>query len=941
MGVAANYLQAHLSEVQVFCSLAFLFLGTVILMQPRDDGYDFEKRLPLLAWSALAAGMQELILGTGLGAELSLFAAWIPAGLLLFSAVLLVEFGRRLWQGLDDGLSRHLAAWLRPAAYALPTLGVVALTAAANDPLVGFTAGVRYFFVLTGSLLTGSGFVVLHRQLSVGEGLRLCPVRFLPLAAAGFLAYALFGGVVVAGDPVLPSWLPTQAGLLAAAGIPAEVFRALCVLSVAVGVGALLRGINVESRRHERVAQEVLRASEGYFRGLFESANVGIAFTDAEGIQLRFNAAHEQLTGYAAAELQGMHFTQLIHAEDRSRIVALSRELRDGKRDHVRAEMRVVRKNGGISWLDMSVVKVVDRDSLHFITVLSDVTEHKQAESRLRLLARVFEHSGEAILITDADNCIITVNDAFTRLTGYAQEDAIGQNPSLLATGRTPPEVYTAMWQALAADGYWEGEIWDRRKDGSEYPKWLAISAVRDGSGELLNYIGRFNDITAQKRAEEQIRRLAHHDPLTGLPNRFTLRGRLDQALAAARREKRKVAIMFIDLDRFKTINDTCGHPVGDALLIEVAGRLQSCVRDSDVVARLGGDEFVIVLTGVETQMAVAGVGEKILRELGRPYRIENHDLHSTPSIGIALFPDDGDNVERLMQHADTAMYHAKSNGRNNYRYFTADMNVAAEERQRLEQEMHLALERNEFVLNYQPQIETGSGYVRSVEALVRWEHPQLGTLPPARFLPAAEESGFIVPLGEWVLDQACRQVREWRNDGLHVARVAVNVSAAQLRDHAFAGAILDTLTGHGLSGRDLELELSEAEAMENAESVAHVLESLRHMGVALVIDDFGTGYAPLRYMKLLPVQRIKLDRSFIKDIKIDQNDAAICAATRAIAQNLGLGLVAHGVECAAERDTLDGIGYNQFQGYLYCEPMSAAAARDFMRAQRRELRPN
>jgi len=575
---------------------------------------------------------------------------------------------------------------------------------------------------------------------------------------------------------------------------------------------------------------------------------------------------------------------------------------------------------------------VRDSAAMRYVAVFSDVTEHKQAENRLRLLASVFEHSGEAILITDPDNRIITVNDAFTRLTGYAQAEAVGRNPKLLAAGRTTAEEYQAMWRALAQDGYWEGEIWDRRKDGSQYPKWLAISVVRGENGEVLNYIGRFNDITAQKRAEEQIRRLAHHDPLTGLPNRFTLRGRLEQALAAAPRDKGKVAIMFIDLDRFKTINDSFGHQVGDALLVEVAQRLQACVRQSDVVARLGGDEFVVVVTGVESGIAVANVGEKILAELSRPYPIAGRDLSTTPSVGIAIFPDDGDNAERLMQNADTAMYNAKANGRNNCRYFTVDMNVVADERQRLEQDMTLALERGEFELIYQPQIDAASGQIRTVEALLRWNHPQLGLLPPGKFLAIAEKSGFIIPLGEWVLDKACRQLREWRDAGLRVPSVAINVSANQLRNHALIDSVLQTLVRHGLSGKDLELELCEAAAMQDPEATVNVLHALRDLGIALVIDDFGTGYSSLRYLKMLPVQRIKLDRSFIRDVDIDRNDAAICAATVAMANSLGLGLAAHGVEKEAERVLLNSFGYNQFQGYLYCEPMSAADACAFMR---------
>lgn len=430
-----------------------------------------------------------------------------------------------------------------------------------------------------------------------------------------------------------------------------------------------------------------------------------------------------------------------------------------------------------------------------------------------------------------------------------------------------------------------------------------------------------------QQEAEERIRQIAYQDHLTGLPNRLQLKTRLEQALSWAQREKIGVAVLFIDMDRFKIINDTLGHRFGDGLLVEIARRLEGVVRQSDVVARLGGDEFVVVLVGVENAGYVAYATERIRDMLGQTYQVEGHELHSTPSIGIALFPSDGDTVDALMKNADAAMYHAKASGRNNYQFFTARMNESVRERLLLENHLRQALGAEQFVLHFQPQFDASSGRAFVAEALLRWIHPVEGLMPPARFIPVAEEIGMMADLGDWVLRQALRQLRRWRESGANAARVAVNVSIHQLRDERFPERLARILAGANLDPGDLELELTESVAMENPQTAIAILKRLRAMGVHLTLDDFGTGFSSLGYLKLLPVQCLKLDRSFVSNIEIDQNDAVICGAVIALAHTLGLKVVAEGVETREHLDILYGLGCDAFQGYLLGRPLSGDQA--------------
>ncbi|MDX9944607.1 MAG: EAL domain-containing protein, partial [Azonexus sp.] len=546
------------------------------------------------------------------------------------------------------------------------------------------------------------------------------------------------------------------------------------------------------------------------------------------------------------------------------------------------------------------------------------------AQNRERLLGVAFHHSGEAIMITDHDNCIVTVNPAFTELTGYTQEEVVGKNPSMLSAGRTTREEYERMWAAISLKGYWQGEIWDRRKDGGVYPKWLSISVMRDESGEIRFHIAHFSDISAERAAEAKLHHMAHHDMLTGLSNRVSLKDRLEHALALARRESSRVALLFIDLDRFKSINDTLGHHVGDELLIAVSQRLRQCVRESDLVARLGGDEFVVMLPGLDQSPAAASVAEKIVASIGEPYLIGAHTLYTTPSVGIAIYPEDGADGESLMRNADAAMYHAKSAGRNNFQFFDAKMNELAVERLSIEHALRHALSRDEFRLHFQPVIDIRTGRVASIEALVRWQHPERGLLAPGFFIGVAEETGLIQAIGDWVLWAACRQLADFRAAGMADVRMAINISALQMRNGNLPVLAQGIMAAYSLQAGDLIFEITESIAMEQPKETERILDQLHAMGIQLALDDFGTGYSSLSYLKLFALDTLKLDRSFVEEIGVDADGQIICDATIGLAHSLRLRLVAEGVETQEQLDYLQARGCHYVQGYLFSRPLPA-----------------
>ena len=544
----------------------------------------------------------------------------------------------------------------------------------------------------------------------------------------------------------------------------------------------------------------------------------------------------------------------------------------------------------------------------------------------LRISAIAFE-THEAIVITDCHPKILRVNQAFQDITGYAAEEVIGRNPNILSPMRQSKAFYEEMWSTIFREGKWSWEVLDRRKSGEIYPKWLTITAVTAPDGTLTNYVGSFFDITERKKAEEEINRLAFFDPLTNLPNRRLLLDRLQHALATSARSGRHGAIMFIDLDNFKTINDTEGHNYGDLLLVEMARRLQSCVREGDTVARLGGDEFVVMLEDLASHAEQAAaqadeVGEKIRAAINTPCLVNEREFHSTASIGINLFADRGDTAETLLKYADIAMYQAKGAGRDVVRFFDPDMQTALEARAAIESDLRHALAERQFSLHYQAQIDD-AGRIFGAEALVRWIHPQRGMVSPVQFIPIAEESSLIIDIGHWVLETACRQIALWSNDEQKCnLTLAVNVSARQFKLPDFADKVKAVIREHRINPSRLKLELTESVVLEDLDDIVTKMHALKALGVGLSMDDFGTGYSSLSYLKQLPLDQLKIDRSFVRDIATDPNDAVMVRTIIDMAHNFRLNVIAEGVETEAQLAFLKRHDCMAYQGYLFSKPV-------------------
>ena len=578
------------------------------------------------------------------------------------------------------------------------------------------------------------------------------------------------------------------------------------------------------------------------------------------------------------------------------------------------------------------------QDEEQFINAIADtmagVIQRKQAEDKLKQAATVFEHATEGIIVTDIKSNIITINRAITEITGYSAEEAIGKNPSIWESDRHDPSFFQAMWASIEQTGQWRGEVWNRRKNGEAFPCWQTIRAVEGDSGEITHYVSILTDITAIKESQAKVEYLAHHDPLTDLPNRVLFNARLEHALNRSQRDKKRIGVLFLDLDRFKHINDSLGHPAGDRLLQLAAERLKAQVREEDTGARLGGDEFTIILEQLSSPKEAGIVASKILKSFHEPFELEDHTLHITASIGISLYPEDGTDVTTLIRNADAAMYRAKESGRNNYQFYHKEFTTTAEERMRLEASLRLALEREEFILYYQPQYSLETGQLIGAEALVRWQQPEQDLISPAKFIPLAEETGLILPLGEWVLTTACAQMTEWQARGVNLQQMSVNISGKQLQSKEFLSMFQRVISKTGCRADWLELEVTEGFIMQQAEQSVNLLEDLRAMGVKLAIDDFGTGYSSLSYLKHLPFTKLKIDQSFVRDIPQDADDMAIAKAVIALGRSLRLKVIAEGVETEQQASFLISEGCDEVQGYLYSRPVPAEEFAAFLEDQ-------
>ncbi|WP_306606513.1 EAL domain-containing protein [Azonexus sp.] len=562
-------------------------------------------------------------------------------------------------------------------------------------------------------------------------------------------------------------------------------------------------------------------------------------------------------------------------------------------------------------------------------TQSTDITARKDAENQLRLTARVFDHSGEGIVITNRKGIIMTVNKAFVEVTGYTEREVIGKMTNLLSSGKHGHEYYTEMWQQIDSKGWWQGEIWNKRKNGEIYPEWLTINSVKDTQGEILHYVGIFSDISVVKESQKRIEYLATHDELTGLPNRALYIDRLKQAIAKAGRSKTQIAVMFVDVDNFKIVNDSMGHDVGDLLLRQVTGRLAECVRAGDTVARFGGDEFTILLENTRPT-EVSATAERIINQLSLPHILDDRKLYTTASIGICMYPDDGMDTQTLLKCADIAMYRAKDSGKNNFQFFTEELKALTSERMFYASDLRQALERGQLYLVYQPQIDMNTGLAVGLEALLRWRHPERGLVPPSRFIPVAEETGLIEVVGEWVLESVCQQIAAWKSVGLEPPRISVNISSRQLRKAHFPEKIELLLSKFGLGAESLALEFTEHALLENVDYVLAMITQLKSQGLHLSLDDFGTGYSSLSYLKRYSLDEIKIDRSFVDGIANEPHDRAIATAIIAMASALDIRVVAEGVENEEQKMTLLASGCSIAQGYLFAKPLTVGEVEVF-----------
>ncbi len=699
----------------------------------------------------------------------------------------------------------------------------------------------------------------------------------------------------------------------------------------------IMQKLEYQSRRFKPYSSSCLRLPDPYLRAVFDATPGAMLISNEQGIIIMVNQQAELLLGYKLEELVGQSIEVLVpegfrskHPELHAKFVAspVARPLRAGR------SVKARRKDGSSFDVDINISPIKTEQGLFFASTLRDVTQHKQAEAYLRIAAIAFE-SNEPMVITDADSVILQINRAFTESTGYSKEEAIGQKTNLLKSGRHDEAFYAEMWASIEFNGTWQGEIWDRRKNGEIYPKWLIISVVKGDDGEVTHYVGTHIDITERKAAEEQIKQLAFYDPLTQLPNRRLLQERLKHGIDVERRDGKRLALLMLDLDRFKAVNNSLGHLAGDELLQQVAARITNRLRDVDTVARLGGDEFIVLLEDITHPEDAARVAENIISDLSEPFYVaQGEEVQIGVSIGIGLYPQHGENIDILMDNADAALYQAKDAGRGCFAYFSKDLTLAARERIALESRLRRAIEQRELRVFYQPQVDIASGRIVGAEGLVRWLDPVEGLIMPIRFIPIAEETSLILAIGEWALRETCRQGRQWLDAGLPPLTLAVNVSPHQFRRSDICNLVAGVLKETGFPAKQLELEITESGLMDNQDNATEILNCLRAQGIRLAIDDFGTGYSSLAYLKHFPLDLLKIDKSFIDDIPFHQDDMEIAATIIAMGHILGFKVLAEGVETPEQLAFLQEKGCDMYQGYIKSKPVSAEVFVELLRNQ-------
>ncbi len=662
-------------------------------------------------------------------------------------------------------------------------------------------------------------------------------------------------------------------------------------------------------------AGEIQRSLEELLRGM---ADVGVILTDCDGLIREASPAAVTMLGFGMKAVAGLPLASFVAEEDRKIIGDVVLGL-----DSAAVEVSLRHSDG--SMLAGRVLRVPDPEQGYAINWLlrraGDTS--LDAANRANLFCQLHVKSANAIMVTDERGTVLSINPAFSEITGHAEEDIVGKTPRVLASGRQDAAFYARMWQALTEQGEWQGEIWNRRKNGEIYLEWLHIVAAGDDAGGPLQYIAMFYDVGHFANAKDRLYELANHDSLTGLPNRALCKDRLQQAIALARRANGSVGVLFIDLDRFKEINDTLGHAIGDQLLMDFSWRLVHAIRDGDTAARLGGDEFVVIAPGLAREDDIRIVADKIIQSLTEPFVIDGRDLYVGASVGVAVYPTHGKSGEDLLRQADTAMYAAKGHGGNACHFFDDTLEHHREQRLDMEAGLRRALPQGQLRLVYQPQVSAIDGRLVGVEALLRWDRPDHGMVAPDLFIPLAEETGLILPIGDWVMRSACMQLAAWRAEGLPALRMAVNVTARQLNDVEFARRVMALLEETGTPPQQLEIEITESHLMENLHAGLANLIELREQGVAVAVDDFGTGYSSLGRVRNLPIDRIKIDKSFVVDLNTNADSYAVAHAIVAMANAMRLEVIAEGVEHVDQASLLAGIQCHEFQGYLYGRPQA------------------
>lgn len=813
--------------------------------------------------------------------------------------------------------------------------------------------------LLVGSVLLGMGIGTMHYTGMAAyrlDGLvRYDPTLFaFSLVVAVLLAYlalwirfglygrvpprwlALLSALVMGGAVSGMHYTAMAAAYFISDGRPDIADSGLSASFLATWIGiltALLIGLVLVAAMawRQRDLATRLQISEQRIRRILDTTQEGFLMTGLDDVVTQVNPAFAQLLGGLPEDFVGHSIHDFVDAANRAILVVQSANRERGEQSIY--EVELTRLDGTSVPCQFSASPIADETGVKAgaFALVSDLSSRRAHEAYVRQVVAMFESTAEGVLLTDLNGRILSVNPAFTEVTGYSEAEALGQNPRFLQSGRHDEVFYQALWAEVNATGHWQGELWNRRKNGEIFPEWLTVSAVRDTTGAVQSYVGVFSDISHIKRSEAELERLAHYDPLTGLPNRTLMHAQLNHALYHAARHKERLAVMVLDLDGFKTVNDSLGHPAGDLLLQTIAGRLQRLLRRDDMVARMGGDEFAVIAEAIGNPGLIA---EKIIRAVAEPVELDGHSALVTASIGIAIFPDDGGDTTSLLQAADMAMYASKQAGRNTSRFHHADMTRAAQQRLVIEQGLRRALDNDELEVWFQPQFDLLSGNLVGAEALVRWRSPERGLVPPNDFIPIAEETGLILPLGEWVLRQSCRHAVEWEARGLGAGSVSVNVAGPQIERGDFFAIVQTVLEETGWPAERLELEITESFLLRNAEQAMAVVEKLSELGVKVAIDDFGTGYSSLSYLKYLRVNKLKIDQSFVRDLPDDRDDAAITRAVISLGHNLGFSVIAEGVESDAQREFLKREGCDQAQGYFYSRPLPATEYENFLRAR-------